>query len=255
MRISFMYLAATGFSILAAVFLLRKPEKAPDEQLSPILKKVDTKSRERTSMVPETDSSFPATPGTATAYTDDLAAESSTGGSPIVSRASDERAVNPMSSPGKNRLTHAPATGGNGAPNAQSSENVEPSDDVSNIPPFPNNSPLPAVRLADDVPLPAVILAIHTEQNDPENKRPQPVKNAMKVIVDTFYQDLAKAAAQGEQKSIDPDGTHVIGKGPPIDNARTRANDVYRALFGDAAYNQMTMNAVLDAQLPVAVEE
>lgn len=109
---------------------------------------------------------------------------------------------------------------------------------------------LPAVRLADDVQLPAVILTLNQEQADPENTTPQPIKDAMKSIVDTFYQDLAKAALEGEHISQDPDGTYVIGKGNAVDRARDRANEIYRALFGEDAYNRMTMNAVLEAQIP-----
>lgn len=112
-------------------------------------------------------------------------------------------------------------------------------------------TPLPAVRLADEVQLPAVILTLNEERVDPDNLTPQPIKDAMNSIVDTFYQDLAKAALEGEHAGQDPDGTYIIGKGSAVDRARDRANEIYRALFGEDAYNRMTMSAALEAQLPV----
>jgi hypothetical protein len=110
---------------------------------------------------------------------------------------------------------------------------------------------LPAVRLAHDVPLPAVILTLNEEQIDPENKTPKPIKDAMKSIVDKFYTNLAESAAEGDYVSKDPDGTLVVGKGPGVERAREEADQIYRALFGEEAYNRMTMDSVLESQLPV----
>lgn len=115
----------------------------------------------------------------------------------------------------------------------------------------PQSYQLPAVRLAHDVPLPAVILTLNEEQIDPENKTPQPIKDAMKSIVDKFYTNLAESAAEGDYVSKDPDGTLVVGKGPGVERAREEADQIYRALFGEEAYNRMTMNSVLESQLPI----
>lgn len=135
------------------------------------------------------------------------------------------------------------------------------------------------VQLADNVKLPAVILAINAARKDPQNKLPAPVAAAMQGIVDTFYRDLAEGAAKsradtpveasGEQvaspaqtgestgetvasPNIDASGieitedTIVIHPGPTVEQARDQANETFRALFGDAAYNQMTMKAMFE---------
>ena len=51
------------------------------------------------------------------------------------------------------------------------------------------------IRLADNVRLPAVILALSDPNRDPHHKTPAPVAAAMQAIVDTFYQDLAATGA------------------------------------------------------------
>ncbi|MEI6196243.1 MAG: hypothetical protein WCS42_18140 [Verrucomicrobiota bacterium] len=129
----------------------------------------------------------------------------------------------------------------------------------SNIPPL-------GIRLADNVKLPAVILALSDPNRDPEHKLPQPVLDCMQGIVDRFYQDLAASASNQSGTANKPPGTSpdpaapvtaadntvVIEPGPAVDKARARANEMYRALFGDEAYNQLTMNSALEVQLPVA---
>jgi hypothetical protein len=130
------------------------------------------------------------------------------------------------------------------------------------LPPEPTPTLLPqGIQLAEDVKLPAVILAINAAERNPQNKMPAPVAAAMHGIVDTFYQELAESVAKdvAEKKSetsaettvaIEND-TVLIHPGPAVERARDHANQMYRALFGDAAYNQMTMNAVMESQLPV----
>lgn len=120
------------------------------------------------------------------------------------------------------------------------------------------NSPAPGFQLADDVQLPAVILALSAAEKNPTKKVPEPIAAAMRGIIDTFYQDLAEsarsAAAGGNQATTletAADGTVIIQKGPAVDRARARANETYRALFGADAFNRMTMNALLESQLPV----
>ncbi len=124
-----------------------------------------------------------------------------------------------------------------------------------------SNSPPLGIRLADNVKLPAVIIALSDPNRDPEHKLPQPVLDCMQGIVDRFYQDLAASAA-GKQPGSSPDpsapeaatddNTVVIEPGPAVDKARARANEMYRALFGDEAYNRLTMNSALEVQLPTA---
>lgn len=131
------------------------------------------------------------------------------------------------------------------------SANLEDAELAGVEPEAPVSYQLPAVRLADDVQLPAVILTLNEEQIDPENKTPQPIKDAMKSIVDKFYTNIAESAAEGDYVSKDPDGTLVVGKGPGVERAREEADQIYRALFGEEAYNRMTMDSLLESQLPV----
>jgi hypothetical protein len=42
----------------------------------------------------------------------------------------------------------------------------------------------------------------------------------------------------------------VIQPGPAVAHARATAKARYRALFGDEAYNRLTINAALEANLP-----
>lgn len=130
------------------------------------------------------------------------------------------------------------------------------------LPPEPTPTLLPqGIQLAEDVKLPAVILAINAAERNPQNKMPAPVAAAMHGIVDTFYRELAESVAKdvAEKKSetsaettvANENDTVLIHPGPAVERARDHANQMYRALFGDAAYNQMTMNAVMESQLPV----
>lgn len=114
------------------------------------------------------------------------------------------------------------------------------------------------IRLADSVKLPAVILAINAAEKDTQTKIPAPVAAAMHGIVDSFYRDLADSAEKGDpdtnpEASGAESGTKdtvVIHPSPEVELAREKANETYRALFGDAAYDQMTMRALMEAQLP-----
>ena len=119
-----------------------------------------------------------------------------------------------------------------------------------------------------------MILALGDPNRDPEHKTPAPVAAAMQGIVDRFYQELAAsvqdqnpagtkpsshaADVSGTEKASGPpadasgtgvggeENTVVIKPGPAVDQARARANETYRALFGDEAYNRMIMNAAIE---------
>jgi hypothetical protein len=130
----------------------------------------------------------------------------------------------------------------------------KPASDITTVP-LKAPSPAPGIQLADDVQLPAVILAINAAEKDPENKMTAPIAAAMHAIVETFYQDLAASALENRPGESPPetgaDNTLVIKPGPAVERARDKANETYRALFGDEAYNQMLMSAALEARLPV----
>ncbi|NQX02319.1 hypothetical protein HQ447_16795, partial [bacterium] len=113
------------------------------------------------------------------------------------------------------------------------------------------------IQLAENVKLPAVILAVHAAENDPQGNYPEPVKAAMRGIVDTFYRDLADSAGAADAEgsaAVAPESgdTIVIHPGPAVEQARERANETYRALFGDAAFDRMTMHALMESQLPAS---
>ena len=117
-------------------------------------------------------------------------------------------------------------------------------------------NPAPGIQLADDVQLPAVIIALSDPNKDPQHKIPPPVAAAMQRIVDSFYQELAASVRENpmgeDTKPTEADGleTVVIQPGPAVEQARANANEAYRVLFGDEAFNRLMMNAALEARLP-----
>lgn len=237
MRATLMYLSAGGLLLVGLVILMREPGSPRPSAAS--------------SWTAESKAGH--TIQSSSAESDLTANHSTTNPS---SKPSRSQSIRSMTSPTPNAPRADGLSGGRQAgkpsPDNQAPENQSATNDADS---HSNDSivevPLPAVRLSDDVQLPAVILTLNQDQADPENLTPQPIKDAMKSIVDTFYQDLAKAALEGDHVSQDPDGTYVIGKGNAVDRARDRANEIYRALFGEDAYNRMTMNAVLESQIPV----
>jgi hypothetical protein len=80
----------------------------------------------------------------------------------------------------------------------------------------------------------------------------------MQEIVNTFYRDLSNHAdhvevgnsPQVSNAQFTAEDTTMIHPGPAEQTAREKANQTYRALFGDSAYNQMTMTAVMEVQIP-----
>lgn len=122
----------------------------------------------------------------------------------------------------------------------------EATDDEVAIDPAVAESPL-GIRLADDVRLPAAAMPVDFKMSPVAEKM-------LKEIVNDYYRELA-AAAEPEAHASDGEETErtlVISNGPLAEAARKRADYRFRALFGNAAYNRMTMNSVLEAQLPVA---
>lgn len=88
------------------------------------------------------------------------------------------------------------------------------------------------VELNIDVPFGAVVPAAVVD--NAENRSPQQQAVLNKILTD-FQSDVA-APASGSQSRLDT-----------WNQARSRADEQYRVIFGDAAYNQMTMKAALDA--------
>lgn len=126
--------------------------------------------------------------------------------------------------------------------------------------------PSMGIRLAPDVRLPVAAL--------PNDLKLNPIRQqALQNIIDEYYQTVAAAvpapgsdgggtaAAKGAAgESAQPDFTTVteengeetviIHNSPAVEAARARADYLFKALFGKAAYNRMTMNTLLESRLP-----
>lgn len=105
-----------------------------------------------------------------------------------------------------------------------------------------NQSSLPAIQLADDVRLPAALMPHNTAGESPI------VTAARAAIGDRFYRELQEIATNETQPEAD--ATVVIHKSPATENALKRANEEYRALFGDEAFNRRTIDTHIEVNLP-----
>jgi hypothetical protein len=92
------------------------------------------------------------------------------------------------------------------------------------------------LELDPGVPLPAALL-----QPDAGSQSPT-VAAAQQQIADSFVQEVDNALGQPES----PAGAAAVNE--TYYNSLTRANELYRALYGDQAYNAKTMQATLEAQ-------
>ncbi len=89
-------------------------------------------------------------------------------------------------------------------------------------------------------------------------------QQALEQIVIDYYRDLAaglKSPQSGDsadeaqvplEESATGELTRIIPNGPATDAARKRADYRFKALFGNAAYNRLTMKTAMDLQAPVA---
>lgn len=116
----------------------------------------------------------------------------------------------------------------------------------------PEPSTAIGIRLAPDVRLPVAAM--------PNDLQLSPVaQKALQHIIDEYYQTVAASAA-AQNPEGDPDSlletsengelTRVITNNPQVDAARKRADLLFKALFGKAAYNRLTMNTLLESRLP-----
>lgn len=121
----------------------------------------------------------------------------------------------------------------------------------------PAAQPPVGLRLAPDVRLPVAAM--------PHDLKITPIaQQALEQIVIDYYRDLAgglKSPQSGGtpgdpqmplEESATGELTRIITNGPATDAARLRADYRFKALFGNAAYNRLTMKAVLELQAPVA---
>ena len=122
--------------------------------------------------------------------------------------------------------------------------------------PFATTHPLPAVRLSDTARLPAVILAqVNGGSIGPQPSTPE-MAAATEAVVASFYRDLAERVAEeipdevaaDESGAPLPDGeaTAVVQPGPGLEAASSTANEQFRALFGQSAYNRHSIISALE---------
>jgi len=110
----------------------------------------------------------------------------------------------------------------------------------------PSEPSATAIQLESDVRLPAALLPPYLVN------QPIPVDAAVQEITNAFYRRLqAVADADGNSKEIrGSEDTIMISQNPSTAHARDLANEQYRALFGNEAYNQKTLESTIEAQLP-----
>jgi len=118
-----------------------------------------------------------------------------------------------------------------------------------------DNPFLPAIQLAEDVRLPAALMPHQTANESPA------VTAARLAIGERFYRELQEIVANQAQVDatvqtpVDAAATTVIHQSRATENALRRANEEYRALFGDEAFNRKTMDTHLEVKLPAEVNQ
>lgn len=92
------------------------------------------------------------------------------------------------------------------------------------------------MELDPGVPVPAALLEPEAGSQSPT------VAAAQQQIADSFVQQVENALNQPES----PAGDAAVNE--TYYDSLTQANELYRALYGDQAYNQKTMQATLEAK-------
>jgi hypothetical protein len=114
------------------------------------------------------------------------------------------------------------------------------------------------IRLGSDVRLPAAAMPIDFEMSPVAEK-------VLRTIVEDYYRDLANSVAvdvesvrNGDsnegivvETTEDGEKTVIVGNGGIAEEARKRADQRFKSLFGNAAYNRLTMHSALERMLPV----
>lgn len=112
------------------------------------------------------------------------------------------------------------------------------------------------LRLAPDVRLPLAAMPLDINVSPVAQK-------AREQIVQDYYQEIASVllADQSGNSPASEDGlieepetgelTRVVTNSPEVEAARRRADNRFKILFGNKAYNRMTMNTLLEARTPV----
>lgn len=136
---------------------------------------------------------------------------------------------------------------------AAASVSAEASGDATQTP-RPANPVSLGVRLAPDVRLPVAAMPIDFTIS--------PVaQTALEQIVTDYYKEISASVSETPaesavtEESCEGETTLVVSNGPTVDAARKRADYRFKALFGNDAYNRMTINTLLEARLPQSSPE
>ncbi len=125
--------------------------------------------------------------------------------------------------------------------------------------PFTTAAEIPAqgIQLAGDVRLPAAIMALAELAKPTAAPIPPAVVTAQREIVAKFYQEVAASVptpniSPGVDESSEEiqTTTVVIPPSESVNDARHRADEQYRTLFGDAAYNRQIIGSAIEVRLP-----
>ena len=110
---------------------------------------------------------------------------------------------------------------------------------------------LQAIRLGNDVRLPAALM----HQASATAATPQ-IAAASRGIINSFYQELSvvSSAEQVGSPQAEDGGTQIIHEGPDADEARDRADETFRALHGNEAFNRHSLHSALEVRLPAVSE-
>lgn len=122
--------------------------------------------------------------------------------------------------------------------------------------PIATDRPLPAVQVSNTARLPAVMLVQADGDSTGQSSNTLEMDASTAALTDSFYQDLAGRVAAGRPDGVAsaegvgplPDGqaTAVVEPGPELDAATATANEQFRALFGQNAYNRNSIISALE---------
>jgi len=114
-----------------------------------------------------------------------------------------------------------------------------------------------AIQLAEDFRFPAAGMAQAIESQSGEPEQSPQVVAAMQGIIDTFHRALAANTITQEpdgavETVVSPDGeeTRMIHPEPASLMILNQADEQFRTMFGDDAYNRHCLNSMLEVRLP-----
>lgn len=122
--------------------------------------------------------------------------------------------------------------------------------------PIATDRPLLAVQLGNTARLPAVMLVQTAGDSIGQPPNTLEMEASTAALTDSFYLDLAERVAAGRPDDVTsaegvapfPDGqaVAVVEPGPELDAATATANEQFRALFGQNAYNRNSIISALE---------